>query len=222
MIGKQIIKDYASREDLQGTILVEIIFGKSVCVLEEQLKAYKLYPKLVPNREAKGIIAYESLAKAIVARFHPMPNKTAPKKDLLNIELNIQEFCSWLLEKMEEHAGFHLNPAAKLFVDTVLESRVGEKIKTPAPNAPTTNAGRKASPSKNLIIDEAKKIRKEKGAISAPKMARMSRITMILAPAASHTGLEDITDDKYKKRFGCRPGTVEDWIREGFKENPSS
>ena len=83
-------------------------------------------------------------------------------------------------------------------------------------------AGVKAPYLKQPVIDEAIRIRKEKGITSAPKIARLSKITKILAPAASHLELKDIKDDEYKKRFGRKPGTVEDWIREGFKENLSS
>ena len=101
---------------------------------------------------------------------------------------------------------------------TVSEENHEEKILTPKTGK--RKAGRKASPLKALVMAEAILIRSEKGLVSAPKISKLSRITKILAPGANHTGLKDISNSEYKKRFGHKPGTLEDWIREAFKENP--
>lgn len=96
-----------------------------------------------------------------------------------------------------------------------------KKIENSCP-VPTITRGRPKSPVEPLVIEKALKIRKQRGTTSAPEIARMAQITTLLAKDASHMGLKSISDDEYKKRFGRTPGTVANWIRQGFKKNPPS
>ena len=124
MIEQQLINDYAKRETLLGTELVEIIFGASVCTLEESLKAHLFYPNLPSEIKPKEINAYASLVKGMVARFSTSPNENTSKEQLLNIKINVQVFCPWLLEKVREMPDFALSHSARLFVDIALGTNV--------------------------------------------------------------------------------------------------
>jgi hypothetical protein len=127
MIEQQLINDYAKRETLLGTELVEIIFGASVCTLEESLKAHLFYPNLSSEIQPKVIKAYASLVKGMVIRFSTNPNENASKEQLLNIKIDVQIFCSWLLEKVRAMPDFALSHSAGLFVDTALGTNAQSK-----------------------------------------------------------------------------------------------
>ena len=223
MIEKQDIPDYAKRETIQGRDLIQILFGKKIPEIIELWIEIRWYSK--SKKKLRRSIANEKLAHSILARFHPSPNLVSLKEGLIDIEVNVQEFCSWFLVKADQLSGFSQSPTAKIFVNTALkiENKKNLKIlKISASETTKKKAGQRASYLKQPVVDEAIRIRNEKGITSAPKISRLSRITKILAPSASHTGLKDINDDEYKKRFGRKPGTVEDWIREGFKKKFSS
>jgi hypothetical protein len=83
-------------------------------------------------------------------------------------------------------------------------------------------------------MQEAFKIRKDKGQLSAPEIAKMGRVMKLLAIDAPIKDLvaeadfictkEDMQKYKedYKKKLGVSLRTVEGWIREAFKQNTSS
>jgi len=81
------------------------------------------------------------------------------------------------------------------------------------------STGRKADPIKQAIIEKAKRIQEKNPGISAVKMARMKQVVKLLAKDARFDDLENILPDEYAKRFGKKPSTVEDWIREALKTN---
>ncbi len=225
MIEKRNIPDYVKRKTIQGRDLVQILFGKKVPEIIEWWIASRSYPKSHSKKERRRSIANEKLAHSILARFHPSPNLVDLKEGLIDIEVNVQEFCSWFLVKADQLWGFAPSPTAKLFVDTALKAKNKKNLKilkSPASETTKKKAVERASHLKQPVVDEAIRIRNEKGITSAQKISRLSRITKILAPSASHTELKNIHDDEYKKRFGRKPGTVEDWIREAFKESSSS
>ena len=215
MIEKQTIADYAKRETLQGTILVKILFGKPVPEAINAWKAIRWYPQHSSRKKVNKSLADEKLARSIVARFHSSPD-SVDLEGLSDIEFNIQEFCTWLIDKNKTIPNFNLSPSARLFVETALGAN---EIKGEPQAKATKKSGKKASPLKPLVIEEALKIRKN-GITSAPKIARMSAVTKIIAPNADHTLIKDLSNSDYEKRYKRPPGTVEDWIREGFRDNP--
>ena len=94
--------------------------------------------------------------------------------------------------------------------------------------------GRSPLPAKHTVMQEAFKIRKDKGQLSAPEIAKMGRVMKLLAIDAPIKDLvaeadfictkEDMQKYKedYKKKLGVSLRTVEGWIREAFKQNTSS
>jgi hypothetical protein len=129
-----------------------------------------------------------------------------------------------LIESMEKGKNWnHVPRLVKSLQQNIHRYSSGEKQfnldsdETNKPGKQKGGTGRPSSPIKVRIIEEARKIIKDKGPRSAPKIARMSQITKILAPNASHGCLVDITDEDYKKRYSTSPRTVEGWVREANK-----
>jgi len=90
---------------------------------------------------------------------------------------------------------------------------------TPTTKKKTSVQGKQASPLKQEVINKALELR-GRGHSSAPTIARHPAIVQIIAPDVPHANLADIEPDEYERRFKHKVGTVEDWIREGFLENP--
>jgi len=121
MIDKQRIEGLASRESLQVGILIELLFEESIGELEEQRKAIKIYPKLATKRENKKILAYENFTKWVVALIHPYPGNSASLLDVLDYQINSQDFYSWLCKNQ---SSLPLTSIAKLFMDAFEKNQI--------------------------------------------------------------------------------------------------
>jgi len=143
-----------------------------------------------------------------------------------NKEYNPDDFMEWWYQwKVETIVGHKPTLLYKVFdirrsFKTINKAIDGKNQDPLSEEKKEEKRRRPPSQKKQLVIDEALKIRDKKGITLAPKIVRMSRITKILAPGALQTGQESLSDTEYEKRFGSKIGTVEDWIREGFKGNP--
>jgi len=138
-----------------------------------------------------------------------------------NFPLPAKKVFSFIQEKniigLLEPYGYKTDPA----LISLLAANQKEKAQVTPTEKPKMRGGRRSSQLKPLVIKKALALR-DRGHTSAPKIARLSAITKILAPDALHTNLVGIKAEEYEKRFKQRIGTVEDWIRVGFNKNPLS
>ena len=102
-----------------------------------------------------------------------------------------------------------------------------ESIPSPSIKFPSgIKSGRSTLPAKQGVMQEALKILRDKGQLSAAAIAKEPRIMAILAKGVKVLSSDILTDEdfkqEYKKNFGASLRTVEGWIREAFKQNKPS
>lgn len=121
MIDKQRIEGFAGRKSLPVGVLIELLFEESIGELEEQRKANIIYPRLTTKRENKKILAYENFTKWVVALIHPYPGNRASLLDVLDFQINSQDFYSWLCNNQ---SSLPLPSKAKLFIKIFEENQI--------------------------------------------------------------------------------------------------
>jgi hypothetical protein len=210
MIDKQEIVDYAKRETIQGRDLIQILFGKKVPEIIEWWIANRWYSKSNSKSETRRSIANEKLANSILARFHPSPNLVDLKKGLIDIEVDVQEFCSWFLVKADQLSDFTLSPTAQLFVDTALGSATGKK--------PKAARGRPPFPYSDAFV-KAVKDQNKKG-VAENEIPFRATVTNTFAMNVLNEG-KAITPEEYKTIYGWSLRKVRENVKKALSEQAS-
>ncbi len=144
MVDKKLLKIYARREKLPGSVLVEIFFDKPALELEGVVRDNDLsnYYYAMPGSQYRLIgKVYKEFSSKMVLRFHPNPNFL--NNDLtrsrifdsisippeLEYEFPLKEFCEWtredaVLESLEGKGyGYVIPEGAKEFLRYVAGNR---------------------------------------------------------------------------------------------------
>jgi hypothetical protein len=207
MIDKKSIADYAGQETLSGTDLIEILFWEPLGFLEESLRGHIMYPDMSSKVDPKKLLAYESLADGMIARFHPTPTINAKREHLLAIDINLREFCYWFSQKPKRVPNSALSHEGRLFVKSLgshfkTESQ-SEKADVKEDGAEPQNIqsskGRPPFPYSKVFI-EAVKAQAKKG---TPKnvIPFMGPVTRIFAQNVPNKG-KVIDAKEYGKTYG--------------------